>query len=65
MYIPDPIERMNNNIGSMIDDVFSGVPDGKARCMGCKGIFDIDDLHAASGHPDSPVGCATCLGFDV
>lgn len=64
MYIPDPIERMESNIESMAEAVFANVPDGKARCMGCKGIFDVDDLHAATGSPDSPVGCWECLGFD-
>jgi len=62
-YIPDPVEIMDSNTESMADKVFGGLPIGKARCMGCDDVFDEDDLHAASGHPDSPVGCAKCLGI--
>ena len=63
MYIPDPIERMESNIEDMADKVFRGLPVGKARCLGCNEVFDADDLHAANGSPDSPVGCADCLGI--
>ena len=60
----DPIERMEASIDYMTDKVFSGVPDGKARCMGCEKIVDIDDLHQVNERPDSPVACGECLSHD-
>lgn len=57
----DPIEIMETRIDNMADRVFSGVPDGKARCMGCEQIVDIDDLHQVNERPDSPVACGDCI----
>ena len=61
MYAPDPIERMDARIDDMAHDMFSGVPDGQARCPGCKKLFALNDLIPVSPHPDAAFVCFDCL----
>lgn len=64
MHVPDPIELMEARIDDMSHEMFAGVPDGQARCPGCKKLFGLNDLIPISAHPDSAFVCFDCLSLE-
>lgn len=59
MYIPDPIEQMENRIEVMCGEQL-GVPDGSFRCSICKMVIK-GEPEMLNGRPDSPICCVLCL----
>jgi len=57
MYIPDPIELMNNRIESLMDEYIDD-----NTCMECKKKVDYQ-LYCMSPIGDGPCVCAECAGI--
>jgi hypothetical protein len=67
MYIPDPIERIQANIESLIDEwniAQKGVPEGSFRCPDCQIVHSYSPIQV-SANPDSPLCCYDCLPDDI
>ena len=58
MRIPDPIERMNSRIESLIDKYVD-----EYTCMECGTKVDYECI-CVSPIGDGPIVCVECLGFD-
>lgn len=54
MYIPDPIERMENAIERQVDLIDK---DNTYPCCHCGKRFDVDTMHPISADPSAPLEC--------
>lgn len=59
MYIPDPVELMENRIERMMDEYID-----ENTCMQCNKKVDYE-LYCMSPIGDGPCVCAECAGIDV
>ncbi len=57
--IPDPIERMANNIERLSDSFID-----EYTCMGCKKVVDYELIYL-SPLGDGPALCVECAGIDI